>query len=108
MASITSKKQQYAATPLGAEENNIEFLLDEEANENNNKSLKVTSHLYLKPAHTTATLDKETVLRRIRQRKRANKAKGFFQRLISYTFATKNEKGSSSQIRWVDNAFAAP
>lgn len=62
----------------------------------------VSSQLYLKPT------DKEVVLRRIRHRKRVNKVKSAVQTLFSSPFASDNKTGSVTQIRWADDAFAAP
>ncbi|KAL2504153.1 Uncharacterized protein Adt_19774 [Abeliophyllum distichum] len=78
---------------------------DDEQEENENPSLgllNVTTHLYLKPAHTTDTLDKNVVLRRIRHhRKRVNKVKSAVEGLFRSPF------DSNPQIKWADNAFAA-
>lgn len=70
----------------------------------------ISSHLYLKPAHATGTLDKAVVLRRIRHRKRVNKVKSAVQTLLSSPFASAADqnKSSTTRIRWVDDAFAAP
>lgn len=67
----------------------------------------VSSHLYLKPAHTTGTLDKAVVLRRIRHRKRVNKLKSAVRSLVSSPAADGNEN-PVPRVRWVDDAFAAP
>ncbi|KDP38441.1 hypothetical protein JCGZ_04366 [Jatropha curcas] len=75
---------------------------DQEDAENLNA---VTSHVYLKPAHRNETLDKEMVLRRIRQRKRHNKVRATLQRLFGPPVSSKTDNIS---IRWVDDAFAAP
>ncbi|EXC07346.1 hypothetical protein L484_021254 [Morus notabilis] len=76
------------------------------------KSVRVTSHLYLKPAHSSQTLDKEVVLQRIGQRKRANKLRAALQALIRLPTKpksnTNDKKVSFPQKRWVDDAFAAP
>ncbi|CAN1194335.1 hypothetical protein LINPERPRIM_LOCUS15151 [Linum perenne] len=72
----------------------------------------VSSHVCLKPAHAPGTLDKEMVLRRIRQRKRMNKVTGAIQGLFGFGAAEKpnNVKpdGRSVCVKWVDDAFAAP
>ncbi|TYJ28640.1 hypothetical protein E1A91_A06G014000v1 [Gossypium mustelinum] len=54
------------------------------------------------------------VLRRIRHRKRMNNFRSAFQSFIgssssssSSTKMTKNGKGSSNELKWVDDAFAA-
>ncbi|PIN19109.1 hypothetical protein CDL12_08220 [Handroanthus impetiginosus] len=102
MCSAVSKKQPNSTNPEAAQEENE---LQEQEN-------PVTSHLYLKPAHTTGTLDKTVVLRRIRHRKRVNKVKSAVQALFSSPFTsvkTDDKKTSSvGQIRWADDAFAAP
>ncbi|MBA0777060.1 hypothetical protein Gotri_005127 [Gossypium trilobum] len=75
----------------------------------------ITSHLYIKPSHSKQTLDKDMVLRRIRHRKRMNNFRSAFQSFIgsssssssSSTKMTKNGKGSSNELKWVDDAFAA-
>lgn len=69
----------------------------------------VTSHLHIKPTDPTQTLDKEVVLRRIRQRKRVNKWKAMVQALVSSAFSAKPEKAVSVHgKKWIDDAFAAP
>ncbi|KAI3460272.1 hypothetical protein Pfo_016935 [Paulownia fortunei] len=102
MCSLLSKKQPNSNSEIG---NNKE----EDQQEEENPGL-VTSHLYLKPAHTTGTLDKAVVLRRIRHRKRVNKVKSAVQALLSSPFAsnTDDKKTSVHLIRWADDAFAAP
>ncbi|KAL8487917.1 hypothetical protein ACS0TY_024275 [Phlomoides rotata] len=76
----------------------------ETTEENDEGKLQVTTHLYLKPY---GTVDKAVVLRRIRHRKRANKVRSAVQTLLSSPFASDN-KTSVTQIRWADDAFAAP
>ncbi|KAF5740729.1 hypothetical protein HS088_TW11G00807 [Tripterygium wilfordii] len=70
-------------------------------------SNSVTTHLYLKPAHTTQTLDREVVLRRIRNRKRVNKIKAALLSLFGSPISSETEKTSVDKKRWVDDAFAA-
>jgi hypothetical protein len=67
-----------------------------------------TSHLYIKPTHSTQTMDKEAVLRRIRQRKRVNKVKATVKALLISPFTKNPDKVSVHEKRWVDDAFAAP
>ncbi|MBA0693414.1 hypothetical protein Goari_003788 [Gossypium aridum] len=75
----------------------------------------ITSYLYIKPSHSKQTLDKDMVLRRIRHRKRMNNLRSAFQSFIgsssssspSSTKMTKNGKGPSNELKWVDDAFAA-
>ncbi|KAF9668625.1 hypothetical protein SADUNF_Sadunf14G0023200 [Salix dunnii] len=66
----------------------------------------VTTLVYIKPAHSTKTRDKEEVLQRIRQRKRANKVRGSLQGFLGRLFSSKSENKVSA--KWVDDAFAAP
>ncbi|GFP92988.1 hypothetical protein PHJA_001443100 [Phtheirospermum japonicum] len=76
----------------------------------------VTSQLYLKPTggHTTGTLDKAVVLRRIHHRKRVNKVKSALQALLGSPIASVNADDNNKtcsvnpQLRWVDDAYAAP
>ncbi|PRQ26957.1 hypothetical protein RchiOBHm_Chr6g0300191 [Rosa chinensis] len=73
---------------------------DEETYDSNN----VSTLLHLKPSHTSETLDKEVVLRRIRQRKRVDKLRAALQSLLtSPVLPSAHEKK-----KWVDDAFAAP
>lgn len=86
-------------------ENKIEDDIEEEENENH----IITTHLYLKPAHTLDTLDKNVVLRRIRHhRKRVNKVKSAVQGLFSSPFSSNTNKTPNTQIKWEDDPFAAP
>ncbi|KAJ6675730.1 hypothetical protein OIU85_011846 [Salix viminalis] len=62
-------------------ENNISNATSSEDQEDPEIFNSVTSFVYIKPAHSTKTRDKEEVLRRIRQRKRANKVRGGLQGL---------------------------
>ncbi|EEF52505.1 conserved hypothetical protein [Ricinus communis] len=66
---------------------------------------RVTTHVHLKPAHSSQTLDKDVVLRRIRQRKCANKVRSVLQGFLGFPTSSKPDKVS---VRWVDDAFAAP
>ncbi|TQE14124.1 hypothetical protein C1H46_000043 [Malus baccata] len=45
----------------------------------------VSSHMHIKPTHTSQPLDKEVVLRRIRQHKRVNRVRATLQALLSST-----------------------
>ncbi|KAH7849339.1 hypothetical protein Vadar_016515 [Vaccinium darrowii] len=89
-------------------------LTDQNINENNpedkeetEKPNLVTTHLYLKPPHSTESHEKEVVLRRIRQRKRMNKAQTAVKALLT-SLASKHNKASVHHKKWVDDAFAAP
>ncbi|KAJ9166150.1 hypothetical protein P3X46_020936 [Hevea brasiliensis] len=68
-------------------------------------SVPVTSHVHLKPAHSTQTLDKEMVLRRIRQHKRHSKVRAAVQGFFGSPVSSKTDTVS---VSWVDDAFAAP
>lgn len=68
-------------------------------------SVPVTSHVLLKPAHSNQTLDKEVVLRRIRQRKRHNKVRAAVQGFFGLRDSSKTDDRVS--VKWVDDAFAA-
>ncbi|KAL2242052.1 UNVERIFIED_CONTAM: hypothetical protein Sindi_0323200 [Sesamum indicum] len=89
---------------------NSEVAQNKDQDDEDNPAGLVTSHLYLKPAHATGTLDKAVVLRRIRHRKRVNKVKSAVQALLSSPFASNadDKKTSVVRIRWADDAFAAP
>lgn len=105
------------------DKNNIIININEDEDETSNncgednqdeqdKLDAITSHLYIKPSHSKQALDKDTVLRRIRHRKRMNNFRSAFQSLIGSssspsTKMTKNGKGSSNELKWVDDAFAA-
>lgn len=82
----------------------------EELDQQEESDQLVSSHLYLKPAHATGTLNKAVVLRRIRHRKRVNRVKSAVQTLLGSPFASAADqnKSSATRIRWVDDAFAAP
>ncbi|KAF3446252.1 hypothetical protein FNV43_RR11431 [Rhamnella rubrinervis] len=69
----------------------------------------VTSHLYIKPTHSTEPLDKEVVLRRIRRRKRVNKLRAALEAFFS-PFLQKPNKASmpESDKKWMGDDFAAP
>ncbi|CAA0812641.1 Unknown protein [Striga hermonthica] len=78
---------------------------------------RVTSHLHLKPVHTTGTLDKAVVLRRIRHRKRVNRVKSAVGALLGQRSASASNTavanggetcGVCPRLTWVDDAFAAP
>lgn len=89
---------------------------EKEENSNDNHNPSISTHLYLKPVHTTGTLDKQVVLRRIRHRKRLNNLRAVANYLLGSIFSSKktNEKSHDVDIpnehknRWVDDAFAAP
>ncbi|CAK9171742.1 unnamed protein product [Ilex paraguariensis] len=102
MSTKVSKKQLSSL-----EAKNINNSEDPEETEN---TTLVTTHVFLKPTHSTGTLDKEVVLSRIRHRKRANKFRTAVRALLLSPFAAKTttDNVSVQQTRWVDDAFAAP
>lgn len=107
MSSTVSKSQP---TVDSKDENMIagsSSAVDQEDPETQNP---VTSHLCIRPMHSTQTLDKEVVLRRIRQRKRVNKVKATLKALLSSPLPESEnpDKVSVHQKKWVDDAFAAP
>ncbi|CAK7347642.1 unnamed protein product [Dovyalis caffra] len=102
MSSLVSKTQ----STLSKSENitsNTNTIKDQQDPEIFNS---VTSFVYLKPVHSTETLAKEEVLKRIRQRKRVNKVRGSLQGFLGWLFSSKSENKVS--VKWVDDAFAAP
>lgn len=69
---------------------------------------RISNQLFLKPAHRSQTLDRDVVLRRIRQRKRINKVRSAVQTLLTSPFSTKiDHHNSVPEKKWVDDAFAA-
>ncbi|KAF7141527.1 hypothetical protein RHSIM_Rhsim06G0039800 [Rhododendron simsii] len=103
MSSIVSKNNPPPSDLT--DENNINEIDPEEREKPN----LVTTHLYLKPAHSTETLDKEVVLRRLRQRRRMSKVGTAVKALLTSPFASKpGDKASVRHKKWVDDAFAAP
>lgn len=66
----------------------------------------VTTHICIKRIHTTQALDREVILRRIRQRRCANKVRSVFQLLFSYPFLSKKHDGNDDQDP--DDASTAP
>lgn len=107
MSSIVSKNNP----PPSDQSHQIDQNIDEINPEENEKPFKpnlVTTHIYLKPTHSTETLEKEVVLRRLRQRKRMGKVGTAVKALLSSPFASKPDKVSVHHKKWVDDAFAAP
>lgn len=100
MSSLVSKTE--ATLPNAEDITNNNTTEDQDDPETLNS---VTKHVRLKHAHSTETLAKEEVLRRIRQRKGANKVRATVQALVGALFSSKTDTVS---IRWVDDAFAAP
>ncbi|KAK9050708.1 hypothetical protein SSX86_030322 [Deinandra increscens subsp. villosa] len=102
MSRASSKQQQSSLTPSKTSvppeyvSDDQIFIEDHELEDIDTDG--VTSHIYLKSTNATGTLDKQTVLRRIRHRKRMNMVKSTINSLFS----------SPKKIRWVDNPFAAP
>jgi len=52
----------------------------------------VSTHICIKRIHTTQTLDREVVLRSIRQRRRVNKVKSVFQTLFGFPLTSKKTR----------------
>lgn len=98
MASIVVPKKE---TQSDVAETNTEELEDSSTNNND----AVSSHLFLRPTHTTETLDKDVVLRRIRHRKRVNSVKSALKGFMGCPVSSKPHQVS---VKWVDDAFAAP
>ncbi|KAH6756542.1 hypothetical protein C2S52_010097 [Perilla frutescens var. hirtella] len=103
------------SSPLSEKQCKIDSLAvknkeEDRQEEDGGDGVVISSQLYLKPAHTTGTLDKAVVLRRIRHRKRVNKVKSAVKTLLSSPFASAADenKNSAPRIRWADDAFAAP
>lgn len=66
----------------------------------------VSTHLYIKRIPSTQALDREVVLRRIRQRRRANKVRSIFQLLFGFPFLNKKHEGNNDHDE--DDASAVP
>ncbi|XP_017698840.1 uncharacterized protein LOC108511386 [Phoenix dactylifera] len=74
----------------------------------------VTSCIYLKPdegggaAAARRSLDKEMVLRRIRQRKRVNQIRAAIQSLLRASPDLGEKDGEPPSSWWLDDVFSAP
>ncbi|KAK9164042.1 hypothetical protein Syun_004944 [Stephania yunnanensis] len=70
----------------------------------------VTTKLYLKSTSSNGKVEKEQVMRRIRQRRRINKARSFVQRLMGWTSGQSGgaETREHNTNSWLDDAFSAP
>ncbi|KAL0853851.1 hypothetical protein Bca101_059003 [Brassica carinata] len=66
----------------------------------------VSTHLYIKRIPSTQALDREVVLRRIRQRRRANKVRSVFQLLFGFPFLSKKHEGNNDHDE--DDASTVP
>lgn len=66
----------------------------------------VSTHLYIKRIPSTQALDREVVLRRIRQRRRANKVRSVFQLLFGFPFLSKKREGNNEHDK--DDASTVP
>ncbi|KAJ4841067.1 hypothetical protein Tsubulata_023576 [Turnera subulata] len=102
MSPLVSKPQ-----PDLSKAENISHNKQQEEEDQESTETTVSSHVHLKPAHSIGTLDKEEVLRRIRQRKRANKVRSTLQGLVGMLFSSKTDDEKAC-VKWVDDAFAAP
>ncbi|KAI3830394.1 hypothetical protein MKX03_033506 [Papaver bracteatum] len=120
---IVSFKNQASETPSNTvkiHRNNNHAEEDHEEQDDQLETVNpvISSHLFLKPTHTSQSLDKDVVLRRIRQRRRATKVRNAFQSFLTFPkFSSKTaandankDNGSSThhQVKWLDDAFAAP
>ncbi|KAI3895358.1 hypothetical protein MKW92_027796 [Papaver armeniacum] len=122
---IVSFKNQASETPSNTvkihRNNNNHTEEDHEEQDDQLETVNpvISSHLFLKPTHTSQSLDKDVVLRRIRQRRRATKVRNAFQSFLTFPkFSSKTvaatdankDNGSSThhQVKWLDDAFAAP
>ncbi|CAA7048054.1 unnamed protein product [Microthlaspi erraticum] len=65
----------------------------------------VSTHINLKRT-TAEPLDREVILRRIRQRRRANKVRSVFQLLFGLPFLSKKQDGSADHDP--NDAYTAP
>ncbi|CAF2106386.1 hypothetical protein YC2023_098345 [Brassica napus] len=66
----------------------------------------VSTHIYIRRIPSTQALDREVVLRRIRQRRRANKVRSVFQLLFRFPFLSKKHEGNNDHDE--DDASTAP
>ncbi|MCL7036983.1 hypothetical protein MKW94_023377 [Papaver nudicaule] len=125
-AYIVSFKNQASETPsntvkMHRNNNHAEEDHEEQDDQSETANPIISSHLYLKPTHTSQSLDKDVVLRRIRQRRRVTKVRNAFQAFLTFPkFSSKtaaatdtdaNKDNASSthhQVKWLDDAFAAP
>ena len=66
----------------------------------------VSTHIYIRRIPSTQALDREVVLQRIRQRRRANKVRSVFQLLFRFPFLSKKHEGNNDHDE--DEASTAP
>ncbi|KAF2616641.1 hypothetical protein F2Q68_00038845 [Brassica cretica] len=66
----------------------------------------VSTHIYIRRLPSTQALDREVVLQRIRQRRRANKVRSVFQLLFRFPFLSKKHEGNNDHDE--DDASTAP
>ncbi|KAF2589651.1 hypothetical protein F2Q70_00038287 [Brassica cretica] len=66
----------------------------------------VSTHIYIRRIPSTQALDREVVLQRIRQRRRANKVRSVFQLLFRFPFLSKKHEGNNDHDE--DDASTAP
>lgn len=66
----------------------------------------VSTHIYIRRIPSTQALDREVVLRRIRQRRRANKVRSVFQLLFRFPFLSKKHEVNNDHDE--DDASTAP
>ncbi|KAF5204011.1 Histone-lysine n-methyltransferase [Thalictrum thalictroides] len=69
----------------------------------------ITRHLYLKPTHTTESIDKDVILRRIRNRRRVNKVQSVLQAMFGSPSSEKAvDKVTMPSQMWLEDTFSAP
>ncbi|WCJ35326.1 hypothetical protein M5689_016590 [Euphorbia peplus] len=89
--------------------NNNNSAEDKEEEAEMESAVNVSRHIQLKTARSTEKLNKEVVLRRIRQRKRVNKVRAALQGFVGgEAYSASSMSSDNVPIRWVDDAFAAP
>ncbi|CAN6898378.1 hypothetical protein Bca4012_092238 [Brassica carinata] len=66
----------------------------------------VSTHIYIRRIPSTQALDREVVLQRIRQRRRANKVRSVFQLLFRFPFLSKKHEVNNDHDE--DDASTAP
>ena len=67
----------------------------------------VTSQVSITAGRKASNLEKEVVLRRIRQRRRMNKVRSAFQAFLSSPFSSSKTEEQPQCKRWLDDPFAA-
>ncbi|KAJ7966685.1 Histone-lysine N-methyltransferase [Quillaja saponaria] len=114
MSSMVPKSQSTVITNKdGATEEEYYYCHCEGERDDQRTVIPVTRHLSIKPTHSSEILNKEVVLRRIRQRRRVNTVRAALKSFLraptpsSTNITTDNEVSVVHDIKWVDDAFAA-